>query len=90
MFCTKKDKHHDLCPKSFQLEDDPNEIAGLHAEIHGKKDMLVELCADNYATYDSVVNEADGLFKRSSLLPNSQTIIWILFNNPKNWAFNKN
>jgi hypothetical protein len=45
--------------------------------------MLVELCAGNYATHDGLVNGADGLFKGSSLLPNSQIIIWILINNSK-------
>ena len=79
----KEDKHHDLCPKSFQLRDDLNETAGLHAEIRVKKDMLVELCVGNYATHDALVNNVDGLFKGSSLLLNSQTIIWILFNNSK-------
>ena len=79
----KEDKHHDLCPKSFQLRDDPNETTDLHAEIRVQKDMLVELSAGNYATHDGLVNGADGLFEGSSLLPNSQTIILILFNNFK-------
>lgn len=52
--------------------------------------MLVELCAGGYATHDALVNGADGLFKGSSLLLNSQTIIWILFNNSKIEHFNKN
>ena len=43
----KEDKYHDFCSKSFQLRDDPNERACLHAEIRVKKDMLVELCACN-------------------------------------------
>ena len=33
----KKNKHHDSCPKSFQLRDDPNETTGLHVEIRVKK-----------------------------------------------------
>jgi hypothetical protein len=36
IFCTKN-KHHYLCPKSFQIRDDPNETACLHAEIRVKK-----------------------------------------------------
>ena len=55
----------------------------MYVEIRVQKNMLVELCAGNYATHDGLVNGADGLFKGSSLLPNSQTIIWILFNNSK-------
>ena len=79
----KEDKHYDLCPKSFQLRDNPNETTCLHAEIRVQKDMLVELSAGNYATHDGLVNGADGLFEGLSLLPNSQTIILILFNNFK-------
>lgn len=33
----KEDKHHDLCPKSFQLRDDLNETKGLHAKSVSKK-----------------------------------------------------
>ena len=69
--------------KIFQLRDDPNETTGLHAKIRAKKDMLVELCIGNYAAHDGLINGADGLLNGSSLLPNSQTIIWILFNNSK-------
>jgi hypothetical protein len=29
--------------------------------------MLVELCAGNYATYDGLVNIADGIFKTSTI-----------------------
>ena len=45
-----------------------------------KKNMLVELCAGNYATHYDLVNGPDGLFNGSSILPNFQMIIWILFN----------
>jgi hypothetical protein len=31
------DKHHDTCPKSFQLQNDPNFISRLHSEIQVKK-----------------------------------------------------
>jgi hypothetical protein len=55
----------------------------LHADIRVKKDMLIELCAGIYATHDDLVNGPDGLFKLLSILPNFQTIIWILFNNSK-------
>jgi hypothetical protein len=45
---------------------------------------LVELCVGNYSTHDGLVNGVDGIFQASSKLPNSQKVIWILFNNPKN------
>ena len=47
--------------KIFQLRDDPNETTGLHAKIHVKKDMLVELFIGNYAAHDGLINGADGL-----------------------------
>jgi len=40
--------------------------------------MLVELCAQNYATHDGLV-----MFQGSTKVFNSQEVIWILFNNPK-------
>jgi hypothetical protein len=45
--------------------------------------MMIELCVGNYATHDGLLNGVDGLFKGSRLLPNSQTIILIIFNNSK-------
>jgi hypothetical protein len=45
--------------------------------------MLVELCARNYATHDSLVNGVDKIFQGSIKVFNSQEVIWILFNNLK-------
>jgi hypothetical protein len=44
--------------------------------------MLVELCVNNYATYDGLVNGADGILKASTTYCN-KTIIWIIFQNSK-------
>jgi hypothetical protein len=44
--------------------------------------MLIELCVSNYATYDGLVNGADGIFKASTTYCN-KTIIWIIFQNSK-------
>jgi len=46
--------------------------------------MWVKLCVGTYSTHDGLVNGVDGIFQASSKLPNSQEVIWILFNNPKN------
>ncbi len=50
-----QDKHHDTCPQSFQLQNDANFTTGLHSKVQVKKNMLVELCAKNYATHDDIV-----------------------------------
>jgi hypothetical protein len=44
--------------------------------------MVVELCVENYATYDGLVHGANGVFKTSTSYHN-KTIVWILFPNPK-------
>jgi hypothetical protein len=43
-----------------------------------KKYILVELCADNYATFDGLVNRSNGNFKASTIYC-EKTIIWIMF-----------
>ncbi len=43
--------------------------------------MLIESCVDNYATFDSLVNETYDIFKTSTY--NNKTIIWIMFQNFK-------
>ncbi len=49
-------------------------------QFASNKDMVVELCARNYATYDGLVNGVDGVFKTSTSYHN-KTIVWILFPN---------
>jgi hypothetical protein len=44
--------------------------------------MLVELCINNYATYDGLVNGTNGIFKTSTMYC-EKTIIWIMFQNFK-------
>ncbi len=66
-----QDKHHDTCPQSFQLQNDANFTTGLHLEVQVKKNMLVELCARNYATHDGLVNGVDGIFQGSTKVFNS-------------------
>ncbi len=70
-----KNKHHVTCPKSFQLQNDPNFIIKLHLEIWVKKNMWVKLCVGNYSTHDGLLNGADGIFQASSKLPNSQEVM---------------
>jgi hypothetical protein len=36
-----------------------------------------------YSTHDGLVNGANGIFQASTKLPNSQEVIWILFNDLK-------
>jgi hypothetical protein len=76
------DIHHHSCPSSYKLSNDPNKTTGLHTIIRIKQDMVVELCVRNYATYDGLVNGADGVFKTSTSYHN-KTIVWILFPNQK-------
>jgi hypothetical protein len=72
------DIHH----HSYKLLDDPSKIVGLHITIHIKQNMVVELCARNYATCDGFVNGANGVFKTSTSYHN-KTIVWILLPNQK-------
>jgi hypothetical protein len=44
--------------------------------------MLVELCVDNYATFDCLVDGVDDIFKASTTYCEI-TIIWIIFQNSK-------
>jgi hypothetical protein len=45
--------------------------------------MLVEPCIGSYATHDSLVNGANGIFQGSNKVLNSQKVVWVLFNDPK-------
>jgi hypothetical protein len=76
------DIHHHSCPLSYNLPNDPSKIVGLHITIRIKQDMVVELCARNYATYDGLVNGVDGVFKTPTSYHN-KTIVWVLFPKPK-------
>jgi hypothetical protein len=55
------DINHQSCPPSYKLSNDPSKITSLHSTIQIKKDMLVELCANNHATYDDRVSGVDGI-----------------------------
>jgi hypothetical protein len=44
--------------------------------------MLVELCVGNYATYNGLVNGADGILQ-ALITYCEKTIIWIKFQNSK-------
>ncbi len=44
--------------------------------------MLVELCADNYATFNGLVNGTNGIFEALTTYC-EKTIIWIMFQNSK-------
>jgi hypothetical protein len=47
-----------------------------------KQNMLFELCVGNYATFDGLVNGANGIFK-TSVSYHNKTKIWISFPNKK-------
>jgi hypothetical protein len=72
-----------MCHQSFELQNDANFTIELSLEVQIKKNILVELCARNYATHDGLVNGVDGIFQGSIKIFNSRKVIWILFNNPK-------
>jgi hypothetical protein len=40
---------------------DPNKIVDLHITIHIKQNMSIEICVGNSATYDGLVNGANGI-----------------------------
>jgi hypothetical protein len=72
--------HHHSCPSSCELPDALSKIISLYITIHIKEDIVVGLCVGNYATYDGLVNGADGVFKTSTSYHN-KTIVWTLFPN---------
>jgi hypothetical protein len=71
--------NHPSCPLSYKLLNDLSKTKGLHYTFHIKIYMLIELCDDNYATFDGLFNGANGIFKASTY--NDKTIIWIVFQN---------
>ncbi len=74
--------HHHSYPSSYKLPNDSNKIASLHITIHIKQNMVIELCVQNYATYDGLVNGVNGEFKTSTSYHN-KIMVWILFPNQK-------
>jgi hypothetical protein len=78
--------HHHSWPTSYKFLDDPNKTTCLHINIHITQNMLVELCVENYATSNGLVNGVDGLFKTLTSYHN-KIIIWISFPNPKTRMF---
>jgi hypothetical protein len=65
---------------SYKLLNDLNKITNLHFTIHILKNMLVELSANNYATFDGFTNRIDVIFNASTTY-NDKTLIWIMFQN---------
>jgi hypothetical protein len=41
----------------------PSQTINLHHELLVKKNMLIKLCAGNYATSNGLINGAYGIFK---------------------------
>ncbi len=56
------DINHQSYPPSYKLSNDLSKTTSLHFIIIFKN-MLVELCADNYATFDGLVNGINGILK---------------------------
>jgi hypothetical protein len=77
------DQHHDTCPKHFKFKNDWSQIARLHSKIQVKIGMLVELCVGNYAIPNGLFNGVDGVFQYVCKIHDSESLIWITFNNPK-------
>jgi len=71
------DINHQSCLPSSKLSNDSNKTTCLHSTIHILKDMLVEFCAINYATFNGLMNGIDDIFKTSTYC--EKTIIWIMF-----------
>jgi hypothetical protein len=69
-------------PNTYKLLDDPSKTLSLHIIICMKQNMLFELCVGNYATFDGLVNGANGIFKTSVSYQN-KTKMWISFPNKK-------
>ncbi len=72
------DINNQSCPPFYKFSNNPSKTIGLHSTINIKKDVLVELCAGNYATFNVFVNGVDGIFKASTTYC-EKTIIWIGF-----------
>jgi len=83
------DQHHDTCPKHFKLKNDPSQIPGLYFKIQVKFSMLVELCVGNYAIHDGLFDGANKVFQYVFKIHDSESFIWIAFNNPKTCSITK-
>jgi hypothetical protein len=62
------DINHQSCPPFYKLLNDSSKTTSLHFIIHIKIDMLVELCASNYPTYDGLVNGLMAFLKHQIIL----------------------
>jgi hypothetical protein len=60
----------------INYQNHPNKTIALDSTIHVKTNMLIELCARNYSTFDGVVNGGNDIFKTSTTHCN-KTLIWI-------------
>jgi hypothetical protein len=53
------DINHQSCPPTYKLLNDMSKTMDFHSTIYTKNDMLVELCASKYATFDGLMNEVN-------------------------------
>ncbi len=60
------DINHQSCPPTYKLLNDMSKTMDFHSTIYTKNDMLVELCASKYATFDGLMNEVNWIFKTST------------------------
>ncbi len=67
------DINHPSCPQFYKISNDLSKTIGLHSTIH-TKNMLIELCGCNYATFDGLVNGLNNIFRISTTY-NDKTII---------------
>jgi hypothetical protein len=73
----------ETCPSHFRLSMIPSQKTCLHCELLVKINLLVKLCARNYATSDGLINGANGIFKDYIETSTSKSFIWIYFENPR-------
>jgi hypothetical protein len=76
-----KDIHSQKC-LHFKLSMLPSHTHGFHRELLLKKNVLMKLCASNYATLDGLINGVDGNFQ-DYIKNNSELLIWKYFHNKK-------
>ena len=74
------DIKHQFLSAKFKILNKTSKTIELRSLIKITKIMLVELCARNYATYNSLINGVDGFFK-IFMLVNYKPYIFIEFLN---------